>query len=141
MLREAIEGLPPEALTWVPFEGTNSLAVLVRHGISATRFFLNAGSGSVGSISDYRAGERAEAFKASSATVEGLVAEMAAFEAEAENILAAGTDAHLVAAVAWPDAKPPIPSRTGAGALVHAVGHLREHVGQAQILRELWLRR
>jgi Protein of unknown function (DUF664) len=141
MLRDSIDGLPDEALGWVPFEGTNSIAVLVVHSVGATRFFLKAGTGDVGSLLTYRQTERADAFKTIGATVAGLCDQMAAFEVEAARIVANGADAHLLVAVAWPDVRPPIPARTGAGSLIHAVGHLREHVGQAQLVRELWLNR
>ncbi len=139
MLNDAMNDLSDEALGWAPFPGTNSIAVLVVHSIGATRFFLKAGSGDIGSLMTYRQTERADAFKTAGATVAGLREQMAALEAEAERIVAGGTEAHLLVPVAWPDAVPPIPARTGAGSPVHAVGHLREHVGHAQIVRELWL--
>ena len=69
MLREALAGLPDEALTWTPYVGTNSLAVLVMHSVTATRFFLLAGSGQPGDIMEYRSGDRVEAFDTKSATV------------------------------------------------------------------------
>ena len=54
-LRAAIDDLPQSALDWKPLPRRNSAAVLVAHAISATRFFLRAGSGYVGSITEYRA--------------------------------------------------------------------------------------
>lgn len=141
MFRDALQGLPDDALLWKPAASANSLAVLAVHTVTATRFFLKCGCGQVGSIAEYRRTERAEAFQTSSATVAGLLAAFDALAREAETILAAGDERHLLLTVSWPDADPPVPSRTGAGSLFAAVGHLREHVGQAQLTRDLWLAR
>ena len=55
-LRSSIEDLPDEAMDWKPLPDSSSLAVLVVHSITATRFFLRAGSGAVASLASYRAG-------------------------------------------------------------------------------------
>lgn len=141
MLAAAIEGLPDEALAWIPAPNTNSITVLTAHGVSATRFFLRCGSGEVGSMAGYRATERAEAFAARGTTAKALLTLIQDFVAEAETILRGGTEAHLGARVEWADVENPPPARTGAGSLFAAIGHLREHVGQAQLMRDLWLAR
>jgi hypothetical protein len=32
-----------------------------------------------------------------------------------------------------------VPDRNGAGTLMAAIGHLREHVGHCQLMHDLWL--
>jgi hypothetical protein len=140
MLRTAIEGLPDEAADWAPAPNTNSLAVLTNHCVTASRFFFALGSGTKGSIKDYFAGERATAFKATDGNVAGLLKLIDAFQPELQAILAKGDAANLDARISWPDV-PAQPERTGVDWLFRATAHLREHVGQAQLNRDLWLAR
>ncbi|MEX0781192.1 MAG: DinB family protein [Dehalococcoidia bacterium] len=139
MLKEAIAGLPDEAFDWTPAPGTNSLTVLTRHCIAASRFFGGVASGVPGSIAEYRKGDRAEAFRAMGGNAASLTLTIDGAIAEAGQILAKGTDAHLAEMIGWPHEAPDIPIRTGAEILVNGVAHLREHVGQAQLMRDLWL--
>ncbi|MGH2607963.1 MAG: DinB family protein [Tepidiformaceae bacterium] len=141
MLKEAITGLPDEAFDWTPVPGTNSLTVLTRHCIAASRFFGGVASGVPGSIAEYRKGDRAQAFHAMGGSAASLAAAIDGAIAEAGQILSKGTDAHLAELIGWPDEAPDMPTRTGAEILVNGVGHLREHVGQAQLMRDLWLAR
>lgn len=139
-LRGSVEDLPQDALDWKPLPTANSATVLVVHSITATRFFLNAGSGKPGSITDYRANERAAAFQSKGIAKTELLAMLDAFGGEAETILAAGTEAHLSATVEMTSNDGlPVPTRNGAGTLFAAIGHLREHVGHVQLMHDLWL--
>lgn len=141
MMKEAIAGLPDEALAWTPAPNTNSLTVLVRHAVAASRFFAGVASGIPGSIAEYRKGDRAEAFRAEGGTAATLTTAIDGAVEEAQRIFARGTDAHLAAMIGWPAEAPDVPVRTGAEILINGVGHLREHVGQAQLMRDLWLAR
>ncbi len=139
-LRAAVEDLPQEALDWKPLPSANSATVLVMHSVSATRFFLRAGSGHIGSIGEYRSGERAEAFRAGNLPKDRLLLTLKEFEAEAAKILEAGTDAHVTGTVSMPTTDGLlVPERNGAGTLMAAIGHLREHVGHVQLMHDLWL--
>jgi len=139
-LRSAVADLPQEALDWKPLPSANSITVLVAHAITSTRFFLRAGSGDVGSIAEYRAGERAEAFRTANVPKQQLLEMIDAFPAEAEAILSQGTEAHLAGPVSMPTTDNlPVPERNGAGTLMAAIGHLREHVGHCQLMHDLWL--
>ena len=139
-LRSAVEDLPQEALDWKPLPTANSATVLVMHATSSSRFFLRAGSGQVGSMDEYRAGERAAAFRASGLPKAKLLATLDAAGAEAEAILGQGTEAHLAQVVSLPASDGlTVPERNGAGTLMAAVGHLREHVGHIQLMHDLWL--
>lgn len=141
MLKEAIGGLPDEAFDWTPAPNTNSLTVLTRHCIAAARFFAGVASGIPGSIAEYRRGDRAEAFRAMGGSAATLTAAIDAVMEEIGEIHANGTAAHLAEMIGWPDEAPDMPTRTGLEILVNGVGHLREHVGQAQLMRDLWLAR
>lgn len=139
-LRSAIQDLPEAAMDWRPLPVASSVAVLAVHCVTATRFFLRAGSGNAGSLADYRAGERAEAFRTSGAGKQEILRAIAAFGDEAAEIVARGTDEHLSARVELVAADDlPVPVRTGAGTLFAAIAHLREHVGHVQLMHDLWL--
>ena len=139
-LRSAVDDLPQEALDWKPLPSANSATVLVMHSITATRFFLRAGSGHVGSITEYRSGERAEAFRAGNLPKDRLLLLLSEFESEAAGILQAGTESQLSQTVSMPSNDGlPVPDRNGAGTLMAAIGHLREHVGHVQLMHDLWL--
>ncbi len=140
MIRAAVQDLPEDALDWKPLPNANSAAVLVAHAVTATRFFLRAGSGNVGSLVEYRATERAEAFRTAGRSKAALLEMLAAFSTEAETIVAAGTEEHLRAPVSMPsNDNLTVPDRNGAGTLFAAIGHLREHVGHLQLMHDLWL--
>ena len=139
-LRAAIDEVPESALEWKPLPNANSLAVLVAHSVSATRFFLRAGSGMVGSIAEYRATERAAAFKTTGVSKADLLALIDAFGPEAAAIVENGTEGHLSATVSMPTNDGlQVPDRNGAATLMAAIGHLREHVGHVQLMHDLWL--
>ncbi len=139
-LRSSIGGLPEEAMDWKPLPGASSLAVLVVHSVTATRFFLRAGSGEAGSLAEYRSGDRADAFRTAGIGKGDLLGMVTAFGGEAEAILAKGTGEHLAARVELNAADDmPVPVRSGAGTLFAAIAHLREHVGHVQLMHDLWL--
>ncbi len=139
-LRSAIEDLPDQAMDWKPLPGASSFAVMVVHCVTSTRFFLSAGSGRVGSLIEYRAGERAEAFRTAGVSKGALLELIDGFEGEASDILSPGTEAHLGARVELNvNDNLPVPLRNGAGTLFAAIGHLREHVGHVQLMHDLWL--
>ena len=50
-------------------------------------------------------------------------------------------DADLAVTVDGAGEQTDVPTRTGLECLFHALAHLREHVGQAQLMRDLWLAR
>ncbi len=136
MLRAAVEDLPPGALDWKPAASANSLAVLTMHSISATRFWVRVGAGDMVSLAAYRADERGPAFEAGGLGAEELTAEIDRAVEELEEILGRGDASTLETMREWPE--DPGMNKTGMTCLVHALGHLREHVGQAQLTRDLW---
>lgn len=139
MLRDALDGLPVEAMDWCPVPGTNSMTVLVTHSITSTRFWLGNGCGRVGSISAYRAGERARSFQESGRDPATLGLAIHDFADEAEAMLSKADVSSILATIDWTAEDPSEPVRTGIEALFRALTHLREHVGQVQLMRDLWL--
>ncbi len=136
-LEETLAGVPDAALDWTPVSGTNSLAVLTRHSITATAW-LGAQASGIGSDREaYLKNERAASFRARGTTTAALHEELTKFSDELGLLLARGNEATLAAEASWPMAD----GRNWKGAefLIHAIAHLREHVGQAQLLRDLWL--
>ncbi len=140
LLKDALGGLPDDAVNWKPAATANSIAVLVHHSIAATRFWLRNGSGQVDSISRYRAEDRGPAFETAGATVASLESAIDAATAEFESILSRGTEECLDTVVSWPD-EDPAAGRGAISGLMHATSHLAEHVGQVQLTRDLWLAR
>jgi hypothetical protein len=137
MLRTAVSGLPDEAMGWTPFPNGNPLAVLVMHSLTATRFWLACGSGHIGSLTRYRTEDRAPAFRASGFSAVELAATIDAFKAEVVELLREGTPGDLAAYAEFPE--DPAFNGSGVGCLIRAVAHLREHVGHAQAIHDLWL--
>jgi uncharacterized damage-inducible protein DinB len=134
-MRPAIEGASPEALNWRPAgEETNSIAILAVHAMTSSRTWLTVAVGAPEPERDRDAEFRTEV---------GDAAELlTVFDALAEDCRAAlATDE----AVDWsaervPNRRPgsaPEPITAG-WTLLHALGHLREHVAHLQLTRQLW---
>jgi len=136
LLDESLDGLPDAALEWTPVSGTNSLTVLCVHGLTSTQFWVAAAAGLKPDRGEFIEHVRGDAFRARGATVANLRAEIARTEAELAETLAHGDDAALRAEMPWEDFGW---HGTGAEALIVSTAHLREHVGQAQLMRDLWL--
>ena len=133
MLRESVAQLPDEALSWSPAEGMNPLSVLVVHSLVATRYLVGLGCGDIRDFQAYRANERAAAFETTGKTVQVLLAEIETAFGEIERLCGDGTESDLVRESTT------LVTATGLQFLIHAIGHLREHVGHAQALHDLWL--
>jgi hypothetical protein len=139
MLREALVGLPDAAAEWKPLPTANSLNVLVVHSLTSSRFFLGCGAGRALSRRQYLESDRVAAFEARGLPIAALVSAIDAAAAEFDALLAAAPADALAATVAWPDY--PEERYTGAECVIRAIAHLREHVGQVQLMRDLWLAR
>lgn len=137
MLEDAIRGLPDPALDWTPVSGTNSIAVLAIHGLTSLAFWVAAGAGLGPDPLRYREQTRAAAFRTRGATVENLLAEIKEAAAEVGVTIENADESVL---------DQPVPGteddhgdlRSGTACLVHGVSHLREHTGQAMLMRDLW---
>jgi hypothetical protein len=132
-LREAIEGLTPEALAWQPAgEESNPITVLAVHSMHSSRWWLTIARGLPLPERDRPAEFVAES--ASDAELSSFVEQMAG---DCRTKLDAEVAFDPTATRAVPDDEPV----SAAWALLHALEHLREHVAQAQLTRQLWERR
>jgi hypothetical protein len=138
-LRATVTGLPAEALNWRPAgDDTNAIAVLVTHALASANAWLAVATDAPLPDRDRDAEFRAVAtgdadllaFIDDYATrCRGVLDGAGPFEPGAERTTfrrTTGDDPETVSA-AW--------------ALLHALEHLREHVGHAGLTRQLWERR
>lgn len=137
MLTTALEGLPDAALDWTPTSGMSSLAVLATHAVTSTLFWVGAASGTSPERDQYFGKDRPASFQARGTNAELLRERITATLPDIERMLRQGTDVSLTDEMPWVDQGDR--HRTGGECLVHAAAHLREHVGQAQLMRDLWL--
>ncbi len=132
-MRTSIEGLPPEAINWKPpAPDTNSIAVLTHHSIFSTRQWFSV---AVDEPPPER--DRDAEFKVEYDGADSLI-EM--LEKTAEECLALVSKDRTVdwSAVRnhWDPAQDV--QLSAAWALLHALEHLREHIGHISLTRQLW---
>ena len=137
-LRETIEALPADALDWRPAgDDSNSIAVLVTHAMHSTRSWLSAALGA-----PFPERDRPAEFRVRDIQPDALVAFCEQMTNDCLSLLdpsrtidwSALRDTH-------PRNRPGAEPQVTAGwALLHAMEHLREHVGQAFLTRQLWER-
>jgi Protein of unknown function (DUF664) len=135
----AIVGLDAEALNWRPAgDDTNPIAVLAVHAMGSTRSWLAVAFGAPLPERDRDAEFRTVAAGAADvlAHVDGVVDDCRrlfdaadAFDPGAMRTSHSRTSTGEAQVV------------SGAWALLHATEHLSEHVGHAQLTRQLWERR
>jgi uncharacterized damage-inducible protein DinB len=135
-MKVAMDGAPAEALDWQPAgDETNSLAVLGTHAMHSTRSWLCVATGAPLPPRD-----RPSEFRATAEDAAALRASIEAIAADCRALLASPVSTGWAAmrrTHARPDSNAPI-EVTGAWALLHALEHLREHVGQMLLTRQLW---
>ncbi len=137
-LRTTVAGLGTDGLNWSPAPETNSIAVLTAH--ACTSAMAHAESALTGRFDygRYTAEERTPAFALTSATEAQVLAFLDRFDTFIARLGDAGPIADPGGAVVVGEGYPP---RTRAWSLIHAVEHLREHVGHAQLTRQIYLDR
>ena len=138
-LRLAVSGLTAEALNWRPAgEDTNPIAVLAVHAMHSTRSWLSVALGA--SLPER---DRDAEFLTVAAGADELLAIVDRLAADCRTLLATDDPfepgemrvSHLRASLGKAEVV------SGAWAMLHAVEHLREHMGHAQLTRQLWERR
>ncbi len=128
--KEAIDGLPAEALDWTPGASMNSMAVLAVHLAGAQRYWIGEVVGGLPSGRD-----RAAEFRVSGLDAATLKARLDAVLTHSRGVLEPLTLEGLSA--------PRLSPRDGrevrvAWALAHALQHTALHLGHIQITRQLW---
>lgn len=128
--REVVTGLEADALNWKPGEETNSIAVLVSHALDAERFLLSS------SVDVEVDRDREAKFRVEAASADNLLTHIDEMEREIDGYLDQITAETLSAETARPGR-----TRTGAWWVHHALEHSCEHVGQAELTRQMWEQR
>ena len=136
-LRAVVAGSDAEALGWTPAPETSPIAVLVRHGATSVRYLLGAAATGRANRERYMAGERAAAFGEQSAEAGELLGLLDGLETDVRRLLAEVPVDRLAEPVAFEGAFEGTPP-TRAWMLLHAVDHLREHVGHAQLTQQMY---
>ena len=134
-LRKAFEGADAATLNAAPAgDDSSSLAVLGAHAVASTRSWLALATQAPSPSRDRPAEFRTE--------VEDPAVFLAWFDGEAEACRTLLTDARAidpghVGLAPWRAGELAEEPVTAAWALLHAVAHLREHVGHAQLTRQV----
>jgi uncharacterized damage-inducible protein DinB len=134
-LREALAGLPGEALDWKPAgEDTNSIAVLVTHVLHSTRSWLCV---AVGAPLPDR--DRDSEFKVKSDDAEAIAAFVEDFSSQITALLENAGDVDW-SVVRMAHARPGDKDQRvpATWALLHGIEHLREHIAHIGLTRQLW---
>jgi uncharacterized damage-inducible protein DinB len=135
-LREAVDGLPDEALNWKPAgEDTNSVAVLVTHMLHSTRSWIST---AVAAPLPER--DRDSEFRVTANKTEDLLELLDDFSTQILALLnssgeidwAANRKTHLRPDPSLPDYVP------ASYALLHAIEHVGQHVAHVSLTRQLW---
>ncbi|MCH7999684.1 MAG: DinB family protein [Chloroflexi bacterium] len=131
-IHAAIDGLPTDALNWRPApEDTNSIAVLAIHSLTSTRHWL-----CVAVDEPLPSRDRDAEFEATARKP----AELLHFVDSATAVCLSLIDKDRV--VDWSALRSHWDDKLfAAWALLHALEHLREHVGQISLTRQLWEQR
>ena len=128
-LGQAIEGLPAEALDWVPGPEMNSIAVLVVHLTGAERYWIGV------ALNEPAERDRDAEFRTKALSGDDLNAHVTAEEAYSRDALKRLSLAELEALRLSPrNAK----SFTAGWCVVHALEHSALHLGHVQLTRQLW---
>ena len=135
-LRITLNGLDDALLTREPAPETSSIATLVRHAASSTRFMLSCAATGSGARVHYRAVVRPSAFENKPSAADELIGIVDELEEEGRRLIAQIPAEGLDARVEVDDASADEPP-TRAYMFVHALEHLREHVGHTQLTRQV----
>ncbi|MCC6381885.1 MAG: DinB family protein [Dehalococcoidia bacterium] len=130
-----LDKLPDGALDWTPVSGTNAIAVLTIHSLTSLEFWLSAGAGRGPSRAEYLE-RRAEAFRARGLSVAMLQERLTQTTTFVVATLGDAEERGLATVMPWEVEGARV---TGAECLFRGIGHLREHVGEAQLTRALWM--
>jgi uncharacterized damage-inducible protein DinB len=126
---KSLEGLPKEALDWVPGPDMNSFAVLISHLTGSERYWIGV------AVNNPPERDREAEFKAKEMSAEDLKGMLASAEDFARKALA-GLSLNDLEAVR----RSPRNDKTFSTGwcLTHALEHSALHTGHIQITRQLW---
>ena len=129
-IHKALDGLPPEALDWSPGKDMNSISVLVIHLTGAERFW----------IGDVAAQEPSDRNRDAEFEVKGLGVDL--LKKRLDDTLSYASTAlekFTLQELELPRRSPRTDRDFTVGwALLHALEHSTLHLGQIQLMRQLW---
>ena len=134
--RRAVQGLPDEAVNWVPGgEDTNSIAVLVTHSLHSTHSWVSIAVGAP--LPDRDRDSEFLTRAAGAAELMSLIDDLggqilALLDNASEIDWSANRKAHMRPDPDLPDYVP------AAFGLIHAVEHFSQHVGHVTLTRQIW---
>jgi len=129
-IKNAIEGLPSEALDWIPAPGMNSINVLATHLTGAERYLIGDLVAGAPSGRDRQAEFRASGFSIEElrqkldASLANIRAELGVMEISALETERYSSIHDRTYRAGW--------------ALLHALGHTAVHLGHIQLTRQMW---
>ena len=134
-LRASVEGVPVEALNWRPAgDASNSIAVLATHALGASRLWLSMAMGAPLPKRD-----RDSEFRASAGDPAAFLRFVDELSGDCLSLLRPAEEVDWTAMRntygRGGDAPPEV---AAAYALIHATEHLRGHVDQISLTRQLW---
>ena len=132
-MRESIENLPPEAINWrPPAPDTNSIAVMTHHSMLSTRQWFCV---AVDEKQPER--DRDSEFNVEYKDADSLVAMLEKTAAECLALISNDRTVDWSAVRTHWNPQTDI-EVSAAWAVMHALEHLREHVGEIALTRHLW---
>lgn len=126
-LRHVVRSLEVHALDRAPAPGENTIAVLVAHTLGSEVSWLTRASGRT------RARDRDAEFRVRGQSPDEHVSLIDAVDAELPELVVAAVAAGLETAYTLEDGR----SWTAARAIAHSLAHTAEHVGHAELTRNL----
>jgi uncharacterized damage-inducible protein DinB len=129
-IHKALEGLPPEALDWVPGNDMNSISVLVVHLSGAERFW----------IGDVAAQDPSDRNRDAEFQVKGLGMDILKKRLDDSLTYAsAALEKFSLQDLETPRSSPQTDRKFTVGwSLLHALEHSMLHLGQIQLTRQFW---
>ncbi len=142
-LEELLEGLPAAALLWKPFEHSpwkgpsNELGLIVAHAVSSTVYLLRRAEYALGRIewAAVDGDEGSDEFGPANHDPAYLRARVRRTHDYVNGLLDSLADGDLAATRMHPKRPRELSARYD---VQHAVEHLSQHIGHAQITRQLW---
>lgn len=125
-----VEGLPEEALTWQPGSEINSIAQLVRHVTAVQNVLLERGLGNSPTH------DHAHSLRNDPATKEELLGLIVEAKAKKDDQLARLDPMDMSETITTPRG-----SLLRAWYVVHVADHGQEHLGHAELTKQLWEQR
>jgi uncharacterized damage-inducible protein DinB len=126
---KALNGIPFEALDWVPGPEMNSIAVLVVHLVGAERYWIGV------TMNEPPGRDREAEFRTQGVSTEALKAHLVSADDHARQALAGFSLPDLEAIHHSPrNGK----TFTAGWCLAHALEHTALHTGHIQLTRQLW---